>query len=115
MEETVQKPGEVKGPAESQKTNLIALLSYLGILFIIPLLVAKDDEFVKFHVKQGITLFVGEIITGVVSVVPIIGWLFGMVAGIFWLVLSVMGILNVLSGKRQELPLIGKYAEQWKV
>ncbi len=115
MEENVPQPPEIKFPAEEKKINPLALLSYIGILFLVPLLVVKEDELVKFHVKQGITLFIAELITGVVSKVPFIGWLIGLVGGLIWLVLSIIGILNVLSGKRQELPLIGKYAEQWKI
>jgi len=29
--------------------------------------------------------------------------------------LSILGIVNALSGQKKELPLIGKYAEQFKI
>jgi len=34
----------------------LAWLSYLGILLLIPLLVNRENEYSKFHVKQGIVL-----------------------------------------------------------
>ncbi len=35
----------------------LAWLSYVGLLFLIPLFARKDSEYCKFHVKEGATLF----------------------------------------------------------
>ena len=43
----------------------ITYLSYLGILALIPFMTEKDDEFVQFHAKQGLNLFIFEIIGAV--------------------------------------------------
>ncbi|MBN1445824.1 MAG: hypothetical protein JW957_06930, partial [Candidatus Omnitrophica bacterium] len=57
----------------------LAWLSYLGILLLIPLLVNKDNEYSKFHVKQGLVLLISGIILSVASIIlafiPVIGWL----------------------------------------
>jgi len=98
-----------------QGKNLIALLSYIGILFLVPLFVARDDPFVKFHVKQGITLFITCLIIGVISIIPIFGWIIGFFAYIVFAVFAIMGIINVLTGKEKPLPLIGKCADYWKI
>ena len=95
-----------------QGGNAIALFSYIGVLFIIPLLTNKNDPFVKFHVKQGIILFIAEVITSVVAILPIVGWLIAPIAWVVWVVVSIIGITNVLSGKQKELPWIGKYADK---
>ncbi len=93
--------------------NAMALLSYLGILFIIPMLTSKDDPFVKFHIKQGLVLFIFELVLMFVNVIPILGqlvWLVGMITS---LVLAITGIMNALAGTQKELPLIGKYAAKF--
>ena len=36
----------------------ISILSYLNILFIIPLLTKPDSKFSRFHVNQGLLLFI---------------------------------------------------------
>lgn len=110
MEEEV-KTEETK----KEKVNPIAILSYLGILVLIPLLVEKKDEFVKFHARQGLVLFIGEIATMFVSWIPIIGWFLGFLVGILWLVLSIIGIINVLNGKKTLLPVIGQFADRFKI
>jgi hypothetical protein len=42
--------------------NLIAIFSYLNILFWIPIFFCKDNPTIKFHLKQGFVLFVAEVI-----------------------------------------------------
>ena len=83
-------------------TKLYAVLAYLGILFVIPLFMSKDSEFVRFHTNQGIVLFIASVIC---AAVPIIGW----IASIGILVLMVFGLINVSNNEMKELPLIGKF------
>jgi len=98
-----------------ERVNPLAVLWYIGILVLIPLLVEKEDEVVKFHTKQGLALFICEVITLLVSWFPIIGWLFGFAGWILWVILSLLGIINVLRGKKTPLPLIGGLAERFKI
>ena len=88
---------------EVKETNAIAIFSYLGILLIIPLLVAKEDPFVKFHVKQGLVFLIFTILFGWI---PFVGW-------IAVIILGILGIVNVLNGKEEELPIIGQFGEKF--
>lgn len=106
---------EEKKETKKEGSNGIAVLSYIGILFLIPLLTNKDDEFVQFHAKQGLVLFIAEVATAFIAWIPMIGWIIGLVAWLLWLVLSIMGIVNVLGGKKVELPVIGQFAKKFKV
>ena len=47
---------------DQSNTILFSILSYIGILWLIPLLVEKNDKVVRFHVNQGIVLFIFDII-----------------------------------------------------
>lgn len=92
----------------------MAVLAY--IIFLIPLLTeAKDDPFVKFHIKQGIMLVIFAVVTYTLSVViPVLGWfILGPVTTIMTVVFAIMGILNAVNKQQKELPLIGKYAEKY--
>lgn len=110
--ETPQTPG---APAKQGDKNLIAIFSYLGILFLIPLLVSKDKPFVQFHAKQGLVLFIAEVATAVIAWIPILGWIAGFILWIIWFVFSIMGIVNVVTGKQAPLPIIGKFAGKFKI
>jgi len=99
---------------DGQKNTGMAVVAY--ILFFIPLLTdAKNDPFVKFHVKQGLLVFIGWVIT----------WVLGMF--LFWsfywlidlldlglLILAILGIMNALNGKMEALPVVGKFADSFK-
>ncbi|MBZ1348749.1 MAG: hypothetical protein KY053_00710 [Candidatus Liptonbacteria bacterium] len=99
----------------NQDKKAIALLSYIGILFLIPFFVEKSNPFIKFHIKQGITLFIANLIAGAILIIPIIGWIVGLVAFFTFFVFAIIGIINVLTEKTKPLPLIGKYADFWKI
>ena len=97
----------------------MAILSYLGILVLIPLLAGdKQSEFIKFHVNQGLVLFiismVVEILDGnwiyrlnfMLNIGTVIGILFDLV-DLAVVVLAVMGIISACKGEKKKLPVIG--------
>ena len=89
----------------------MGILSYLGPLVIIPLLVERENSFVKFHIKQGLVLLVIE---AAVSILQGAIWQFWPIYqiinfGVF--VLVVIGIINVSKDRKEELPLVGQFAK----
>ncbi|MCK5080657.1 MAG: DUF4870 domain-containing protein [Candidatus Moranbacteria bacterium] len=110
---TAPKTGAGNVPSESkdiQENKILAMLSYLGILFLIPLLLKPNSKFVKFHVKQGIILTIGWVIGMVLY--PFLG--LGFLLHIAIIVFSIMGIINVSEGKTKKLPIISDLAEKLK-
>ena len=102
--------------AEGNKNIGMAILCYIGILVLIPLLTdAKNDPFVKFHIKQGLTLLIFDIIVSIVAAVPVIGWIVAMVGSILVLILFIMGIINAAGGQEKPLPIIGSYADKFNI
>ena len=109
-----QQPYVQYDPRDVQQTKSIAWLSYLGILFLIPMFVYKESPYTKFHVNQGIVLCIldvaGGILLGIISVVlvwiPFVGWilsgLLSLAFGVFVLVLMILGIVNAAT-KREPL------------
>ena len=92
-----------------QDNKVYAILAYLGILFLIPLFVAKESPFAKFHTNQGIILFIIEVVLYVITlIVPILGILTGLLS-IGVLILAIIGIINAAKGEMKELPIVGKY------
>ena len=104
--------------AKQSDKNIMAIFAYLSILIIIPFLTdAKDNPFVKYHIKQGLVLLIFEVIGWFANVVlvwiPVIGWL---VMWLWWLaslILAIIGIMNVLNGHEKELPYLGQYAKKF--
>ena len=106
-------PAPAPQPPASGNTGM-AILAYLGILVIIPLVSdAKNDPFVKFHAKQGLVLFIGEVIATFIVAIPVLGWILSPLIWLAAVVLSIVGIINAASGQTKELPVIGKFASNF--
>jgi uncharacterized membrane protein len=104
--ETPKAPQQAD-PKDVQENKLWAILGYLGILCLIPLLAKKDSKFAQFHAKQGLILLIGEFFVWI----PLFGWLLGIVIFIFW----IMGIVNVINGKMTPLPIVGELAAKLNI
>ena len=92
-------------------STVMGVLSYLGILVVIPLIMSKKDPFVKFHIKQGLVLAVAEIILWfAIRLFWILSPLIALLdLGV--LILSIIGIINVIQNKEKELPLVGSFSK----
>ncbi|MEK9155917.1 MAG: DUF4870 domain-containing protein [Patescibacteria group bacterium] len=116
-EEKTEVKSEAKPKTKSSSGKNIGMAVIAYIIFFLPLLTdAKDDPFVKFHVKQGLTLLIFSILVSVLgSVIPVLGWfIIAPIGSLIALILFILGIVNALNGKEQPLPLIGQYAENFK-
>jgi len=100
--------------AASEKNIGMAVIAYL--IFFVPLLTdAKDDPFVKFHVKQGLTLFIAYLIAWAVGMIPFIGWFILLpILNVALFILLIVGIIRAAQGEQKPLPIIGKYGESFK-
>lgn len=118
----VQTPQPSPPPKKSQNRTIMLILSYLGILALIPLLVETEDSEIQWHAKHGIILMVGWIVLGVVlmivSTIPAVGWIFGCALGpILWLailVIHLVCIIKAINGQQFRLPVVSDFADQWK-
>jgi len=96
-----------------QDGKALAWLSYLGILFLIPLLAKKENKYCQFHAKQGLVLLIAEIIVSIVFVIPILGWIVGALGYIFVWIMAIIGIIQSLQGKYWKMPVLGGFAEKF--
>lgn len=92
-----------------EDNKFMAILAYIGILFLIPLFAAKESPFAKFHTNQGIILCIVGVAGGIIGIIPILGTIVAALVSLATTVLMVLGIVNVCQGKAKELPIIGKY------
>ena len=112
---------------DAEANKVMALLSYFGILVLVPILGAKHSPFARFHANQGLVLLLGMIGYGIADGIATailrailykgLGlWsIYSMCSSIINLlyvgftILAIIGIINVLNGRAKGLPIIGKY------
>ena len=95
-----------------QTNKVWAALSYVGILFILPLLVnGGQSRYAKYHANQGFILFLANIVVGIASAIlgkiPVLGAVLSALLSLASLALMIIGIINAANGKAKQLPLIG--------
>ena len=95
------------------RSRFLAASSYLGILCFIPLVMNKDDEFVYFHAKQGLVIWMWGVLALIALYLPGIGkWFFGF-STMAVLVLSLIGLTAVALNKAWKLPLVHSFAARF--
>ncbi len=107
-------------PADIEKNKMVAGLSYLGILFFLPLVAAPDSRFGKFHANQSLVVMLlgvaGGILFAILNAIAIAMLSYGFLmvvstlSTIFYIALAVLYILGLVfafTGKAKQLPLIG--------
>ena len=114
--------------APSGNRTIMIVLSYLGLLALIPLLVEKNDKEVQWHAKHGLVLLVAEvalfivywILMMLVTNIPFLGCIAGIVGGLLWfvivigiLVIHIMCIVKGVNGQRFTLPYVSEYADRF--
>lgn len=138
-EAPVQDPAQPQGDynatqdANTGNNKLMAVISYLGLLFLIPLLTKAHESspFVKLHLNQGLLITVLGVAVAIVSTLLgliqvtrytyVVAWLPPVPYSVtpWWItlitsllslavvVLAIIGIINAAQGKMSKLPLIG--------
>ena len=100
---------------EANNDTLMGILSYLGILVIIPFIINPKSDFVRFHAKQGLVLFIIEVVVSVVGygIFWPLAWIAGII-NLLILILVIVGIVNVVQHKESPLPVVGQLASMFK-
>jgi len=98
----------------SETSPLFVVFSYIPFLCLAPILRMGDNENLRFHARQGLVLFLIEIIAAL-FLVPELSSLFWKAILIGCISLSIAGVLFALQGKRSRLPIISDLADKIKL
>lgn len=110
---------EPKPDSQTEPNTGYGILSYIGILIIVPLLddAFKKSEYGKHHLNQALVMFIAAFGSGILSqlflLIPFVGWILylpvmaiiSIALFIFW----IMGIVSAAKGQMTKLPFIGDF------
>lgn len=91
----------------------MAIVCYFNLLVIIPLIFEKSNNFVRYHINQGLSLCLFTIVTGVIKLmlndILLYSYIFAILMALLIIIMVVIGIKNVCSGEEKPLPIIGNF------
>ena len=103
---------EIKPEREGKAAAIIGYLMLVGAIIAIFLNLEKQNPFARFHIRQGFGLSLMFISIGYV-ISYFNSW---MISSAFYLCISILWIyafIGMLQEKYSEVPVIGKYFQQW--
>ena len=99
-------------PKEVEANKILAAISYLGLLCLIPLFLKKSSPYVQFHAKQGLVLLIAEVIISFVNIIPFFGTIVWGLAGLVLFVVSILAFIKTWKGVSWEIPIVSEYAKK---
>lgn len=120
---TPPPPPPPGGMSPSSDRTLMIVLSYLGLLALIPYLTKKEDPEIHWHAKNGVGLLILDVVLSVGLM--IISWVLpsnlgvgcistviSCVLPIALLALHVYCIIQAVGGKKPRIPVVTDFAEK---
>ncbi|MBF0448117.1 MAG: hypothetical protein HQL67_07960 [Magnetococcales bacterium] len=98
--------------SRTTRSRLLALFSYLGVLCLVPLIFNKDDEYVNFHARQGLVLWIWGVLSIFSLHIPVAGAFFFSFSVLVIAMFAAIGIVSVVLTRAWRLPVIGMIASR---
>ncbi|MBF0382687.1 MAG: hypothetical protein HQL69_16825 [Magnetococcales bacterium] len=94
------------------RVRILAFCSYLTILCLVPLLFnTDDDEYVNFHARQGLVLWIWGIISIFALYIPVVGSFFFSLSVVVISGFALAGAISVILGRAWRLPVVSMVAK----
>lgn len=94
----------------SNRARFMALISYISVLCLIPLIFDENDPYVRFHARQGVILWIWGVLAIFSLHLPGIGGFIFSASAIMITLMSLYGMLSVLLSKNWRLPFLARLA-----
>lgn len=113
-------------PDDIKQNKFMAVLSYIGILALIPFFGSKQSPYAQYHAKQGMNLLMLDLAVGIVNILLGLikvsdtylwvtyyrtpGWVSAIrsILSLIMLAFAVCGIVYAAQGKAKEIPVVNK-------
>jgi len=95
-----------------EEKNVYAALCYVGVLVLVPLLVKKDDPLVNWHIRQGLVVLGGIVLSLLAT-----AWVerLGSLLFLLFMTVDIIALVQALLGRSWKIPLVGEVASKFKI
>lgn len=103
------------GSNPSMDPKTIAIVAYITIIGWIVAIIMNNpkNEHASFHIRQFLGIALLGFASGFVMIVPVLGWIAGLVGYLAAFVFWIIGLISAVQGTQKEVPVVGKQFQQW--
>jgi uncharacterized membrane protein len=113
--EATPPPVQPAAAAGGMDPKVVAILAYITLFGWIAAVILNNPKkpLASFHVRQALGIMLCGFALGIISIIPILGWIIAFLGMIALLVFWVMGLIGAIKGTQKPLPLIGDLSQEW--
>tara|TARA_R110000850_G_scaffold277058_1_gene421896 strand:+ start:129368 stop:129712 length:345 start_codon:yes stop_codon:yes gene_type:complete len=105
-------PQQESSPAPSN-IAIVAYITFIGLIIAFVMNDQKEDVFVSFHIQQSLGLTLIGVVLGILSIIPVIGWILYILGFIVLLYMWIVGLMNAIKQKLEPVPFLGEKFSDW--
>ena len=94
----------------------VAIIAYLTLIgWLVAFLMNNKDKssFGSFHIRQAIGIYLLFAVSSMVMIIPVLGWIAGMLGYLLALILWFIGFVSALNGEEKTVPVLGEQFQEW--
>lgn len=92
---------------------VVAYITIIGLIIAYVMNKQKEEVFLSFHIQQSLGLTLIGVGLGMVSLVPVIGWILYILGFIVLLYMWIVGLMNAINHKLEPVPFLGEKFTDW--
>lgn len=107
-------------PPQANQDKTVAIVCYITLIgWIIALVLHsnKKTSLGAYHLRQTLGLMLLAIASFILgfplAMIPVLGWLIGLVLNIGLLVFWIMGLISAANGEEKPMPIVGDLFQKW--
>jgi uncharacterized membrane protein len=96
--------------------KIVAILAYITLIGWLAAVIMNSNDrssLGSFHVRQALGIYLLVAASSMVMIVPILGWIAGILGYLLALVLWFIGLIAALNEEEKIVPVLGEQFQEW--
>ncbi|NLS98816.1 MAG: hypothetical protein GXY00_02405 [Bacteroidales bacterium] len=104
----------IKSNQMDAKTKaIVAHIFFIGWVIALVINMNQKEEYASYYIRQNLGLILLGFALSIISTVPLIGWLIGIIGGIVSFIFWLMSLIWSISGEMKPVPWLGQLFQDW--
>lgn len=96
--------------------KIVGIVAYITLIGWLAALIMNSNHrssLGSFHVRQALGIYLLAVASSMIMIIPILGWIAGMLGYLLVLVLWFIGLIAAINGEEKVVPVLGEQFQEW--